>query len=237
MNTLILMADASDEISSTSNEFPKYLYEISNKPLIQRILESIAEFSTNVICVIRKEDQEKLFLGDSLKILCPNCTVLELNGDTSGELCSSLFAIEQINTYDELLIINGERFIKRSILPAIDNFRKRSLDCGLITFHSISSKYSSVLLDSDKMVIEVSEKKPISDQACTGISYFKQGIDFIDAAFDSIKKDSNISGKYYISSVFNELILRSKKIGTYEILKKDYLALSDLIRFNEFIKR
>ncbi|HAH71438.1 MAG TPA: nucleotidyltransferase [Succinivibrionaceae bacterium] len=237
MNTLILMADASDEISSKSNEFPKYLYEISNKPLIQRILESIAEISTNVICVIKKEDQENFFLGDSLKILCPNCSVLELNGDTSGELCSALFAIEQINTNDELLIINGDRFIKQPILPTIDNFRKRNLDCGLITFRSVSPRYSSVLLDKDEKVIEVSDKKPISDHAFAGISYFKKGIDFVDCAFDSIKKDSSLMGKYYIASALNELILKSKAIGVYEILKKDYLILSDLIRINEIIRK
>ncbi len=236
MNTIILMAGTPDNVFMKSCDFPRYLYEIRNKPLIQRILESIVAISSNVVCVVRKEDQEKFYLGDSIKILCPKCSVIEISGETAGALCSALFAIEKLDINDELLILNGDQFVKKPIIFAIKDFRERQLDGGIITFNSVNPRFSSVLLDDKGFVVETSEKKPISSHASTGVTYFRRTEDFISCAYDVIKKDMNCCGRYYISSVYNELILRSNKIGIYEILKKDYLNLSELERFNLNLK-
>ena len=147
-------------------------------------------------------------------------------GDTKGAVCSALFAIDAINNDEELLLINGSQLIKTDIKPAIESFRVRKLDGGIVTINAVHPKYSSVLLDENNLVVQTSEKRPISNMASTGCCYFKKGSDFVGAAFSTIEKDVNTQGLYYISSTFNEMILKQQKIGIFEIPKKDYLTFS-----------
>ena len=224
MNILILMAGSAQDFSE--NGYPKYLIEIQNKPIIQRTIEYLKTVSENIICIIRKEDQEKYFLGDTLKILYPKIKVIEVAGDTKGAVCSALFAIDEINNNEELLLLNGSQLIKTDITPAIEDFRNKNLDGGIVAIRAIHPKYSSILLDEKGYVIQTSEKRPISDLASTGCCYFKKGSDFVGAAFSVIEKDVNTQGQYYISSTFNEMILNDRKIGTFEIPKKDYITFS-----------
>ena len=71
MNILILMAGSDKDFCEKG--YPKYLIEIKNKPIIQRTIELLKTVGNNITCIIRKEDQDKYFLGDTLKILCPKC--------------------------------------------------------------------------------------------------------------------------------------------------------------------
>lgn len=233
MNILVLMAGSSGDFCEKG--YPKYLIEIQNKPMIQRTIELLENVGNNITCIIRKEDQEKYFLGDTLKILCPKCNVIEVAGDTKGAVCSALFAIDEINNDRELLIINGSQLIKTDIHPAIEDFRNRNLDGGIITIKAVHPKYSSILLDENGYVIQTSEKRPISDIASTGCCYFKHGCDFVGAAFQVIEKDVNTNGAYYISAIFNEMILNNRKIGIYEIQKKDYLTFSDYKTYENYL--
>ena len=235
MNILILMAGNTKDFEEKGYSYPKYLIEIQNKPMIQRTIESLNKVGEKIICVIRKEDQEKYFFGDTIKILCPNCNIIEVVGETKGATCTALFAIDEINNDEELLIVNGSQFIKTDITPAITDFRKRNLDGGIITINAVHPKYSSVLLDENNFVLQTSEKRPISNIASTGCCYFKKGADFIGAAFSSIEKDVSTQGLYYISSTFNEMILNSKKIGVYEIPKKDYISFANYQMYENYL--
>lgn len=235
MNIIILMAGAAKDYEEKGFLYPKYLIEIQNKPLIQRLIESLENVGDNITCIIRKEDQEKYFLGDTLKIMSPHVKVIEVAHDTKGAVCTALFAIDDINNEEELLILNGDQFIKADIAPIINDFRKRSLDGGIVTFNAISPKYSSVLLDENGFVVQTSEKRPISKVASTGCCYYKKGSDFVDASFSVIEKDVSTQGNYYISSTFNEMILNQKKIGIYEIPKKDYISFSTYQMYENYL--
>lgn len=233
MNILILMAGSDKDFCEKG--YPKYLIEIQNKPMIQRTIELLENVGNNITCIIRKEDQDKYFLGDTIKILCPKCKTIEIAGDTKGAVCSALFAIDEINNDEELLLINGSQLIKTSITPAIESFRHRNLDGGVVTIKAVHPKYSSVLLDENNLVIQTSEKRPISNIASTGCCYFKKGSDFVGAAFSVIEKDVNTQGQYYISSTFNEMILNNKKLGIFEIPKKDYLTFSSYQMYEKYL--
>ena len=234
MNILILMAGSDKDFCEKG--YPKYLIEIQNKPIIQRTIEYLETVGEKITCIIRKEDQAKYFLGDTLKILSRKCKIIEVAGNTKGAVCSALFAIDEINNEEELLLLNGSQLIKTDIKPAIENFRARNLDGGIVTIKAIHPKYSSVLLNENNLVVQTSEKRPISNIASTGCCYFKKGTDFVESAFAVIEKDVNTQGQYYVSSTFNEMVLNNKNIGIFEIPKKDYITFSNYQTYQNYME-
>lgn len=235
MNIVILMAGAGKDFEEQGYSYPKYLLEIQNKPIIQRVVDSLKNIGNNIICIIRKEDQEKFFLGDMMKILCPEVKIIMVENLTKGAVCTALFAIEDINNDEELLIINGDQLIKSNIYTAIADFRNRKLDGGILTFKSVHPRWSFVALDKDSFVVETSEKRPISDNATAGCYYYKKGCDFVKSCFAVIEKDANTNGIYYISATYNEMILEQKKIGIYEISRKDYISFSNYQMYENYL--
>ena len=235
MNIVVLMAGAGKDFEEQGHSYPKYLLEIHNKPIIQRVVESLKNLGDNIICIIRKEDQEKFFLGDMMKILCPQVKVITVENITKGAVCTALFAIEDINNDDELLVINGDQLIKSNLYTAVADFRKRNLDGGILTFKSVHPRWSFVALDENGLVIETSEKRPISNNATAGCYYYAHGKDFVNACFNVIEKDESLNGLYYISSTYNEMILEQKKIGVFEIPRKDYISFANYQMYENYL--
>ena len=85
-------------------------------------------------------------------------------------------------------------------------------------------------------VVQTSEKRPISNIASTGCCYFRKGSDFVESAFSVIEKDVNTQGQYYISATFNEMVLNNRKIGIFEIPKKDYLTFSNYQMYEKHLE-
>lgn len=235
MNIVILMAGTGKDFEEQGHSYPKYLLEIQNKPIIQRVVESLKNLGSNVICIIRKEDQERFFLGDMMKILCPEVKVITVENLTKGAVCTALFAIEDINNDEELLVLNGDQLIKANLFTAIADFRNRKLDGGIVTFKSVHPRWSFAALDAEGLVVETSEKRPISDNATAGCYYYAKGSDFVRACFSVIEKDAETQGFYYISATYNELILEQKKIGIFEIPRKDYISFANYQMYENYL--
>lgn len=51
------------------------------------------------------------------------------------------------------------------------------------------------------------------------------------------KKRCSANGSYYISSTFNELILRQKKVGVYKIDKKEYISFATTQMYENYINK
>ncbi|WP_320981462.1 glycosyltransferase family 2 protein [Parabacteroides goldsteinii] len=235
MNIVILMAGSSQDFIDKGHFYPKYLLEIQNEPIIQRVINSLSEIGGSLSFIIRKEDYEKFFLGNAIKILAPESSVIVVESLTKGAVCTMLFAIDQINNENELLILNGDQLIRRDINEALDNFRKRDLDGGIVVFRSVHPRWSYVVLDESDLVMQTSEKRPISNIAAAGCYYYKKGSDFVRSALSVIRKDVNYQGNYYTSSTYNELILEQKKIGVYEIPKDNYISFSSYQMYENYL--
>lgn len=237
MNIVVLLAGSSDDFIEKGYSYPKYLLEIKNEPIIQRVIKSLGTIKANINFIIRKEDNDKFYFGDTLKILSPDADIIKVENTTKGAVCTALFAIEQINNDEELLVINGDQLIKIDINLAVENFKKRNLDGGIITFNSVHPRWSYVLLNDDGTVAQTSEKRPISNNATAGCYYYKKGSDFVRACMSVIEKDVQTQGLYYISSTYNEMILEQKKIGTYEIARKDYISFSNYQMYENYLNQ
>ena len=226
MNIIILMAGPSKDFENQGFVYPKYLLEMNGEPIIQRVVEGVKSLKADISFVIRKEDDDKAYLASTLQILAPNSVVYKVGEETQGAVCSALFAIDSINNDDELIVLNGDQLVKKGLPEAIAEFRKKEYAGGVIVFRSVHPRWSYVSLDENGLVNETSEKRPISDMATAGCYYFRHGKDFVEAAFNTIRKDVNYEGKYYICSTYNELILNQQKVGVYEINKKDYISFA-----------
>ena len=226
MNIIILMAGPSKNFENQGYVYPKYLLEMNGEPIIQKVVEGLKPLKADISFVIRKEDDDKAYLASTLQILAPNSVVYKVGEETQGAVCSALFAIDSINNDDELIVLNGDQLVKKGLPEAIAEFRKKEYAGGVIVFRSVHPRWSYVSLDENGLVNETSEKRPISDMATAGCYYFRHGKDFVEAAFNTIRKDVNYEGKYYICSTYNELILNQQKVGVYEINKKDYISFA-----------
>lgn len=81
-----------------------------------------------------------------------------------------------------------------------------------------------------------SEKRPISNLATAGIYYFKKAETFINGAKNQIfKKSTDINNIYFISGVYNELILLNKKIFIYLIEETDFDKIDNISNFKNLI--
>ena len=64
--------------------------------MIQWVIESL-NIEANYIFLIQKKHQENLTIKSMLKILQPNCKIIEIDQLTEGAACTTLLAKKYIN--------------------------------------------------------------------------------------------------------------------------------------------
>jgi dTDP-glucose pyrophosphorylase len=226
MNILIPMVMTNSEIES-NGKFSKFLYEINRKPLISYAIDKLAHLdNSKLIFIIHSRDVKLYHLDRVIKLLLPDSLVIVSEGDTKGAACSALLAIDYIDNDDSLIITGADQIIESDLRAAIRHFNQHKYDGGTVIFDDVHPRWSFVKVDANGLVTEAAEKYPISKNACTGFFYYKKGVFFVEAAKQMILKGADVNGQYYVCPVFNEMVLDGKRIGTYNIEKKDYFSLT-----------
>jgi NDP-sugar pyrophosphorylase family protein len=232
MNILILSAGG--ELTNEDNSgYPAYLTEIKGKPLIEILLQKFDGVDANFSVMLRQSDVNKFNLDSMVKQINNKAKVYSVSFSTAGALCTALIAIEKINNEQPLVILNGDEILDINYNDPIDFFNKSNFDAGAVIFDSIHPRYSYVRIDNG-LVVEAAEKNPISRNATAGFYWYKTGTDFVDAAFNSIRKYSHSDIPYFICPVFNEFILAGKTVGTYPIDKKLFKPFKSQQQINKF---
>lgn len=219
----IILLAAGVEQSKQKDGYPLCLSEVNSVPLIQKIINQTNQITGNRLIVnFRESEANKYHLDNIVRLLNSDSKVVKIPFDTQGASCTALLSIGDIDSDDNLLIINGNEYIDIDFSKIINGFIKDKLDGGVVVFKSIHPRYSFVKLNEMGLVIEASEKNPISNIATTGFYWFSKGKDFVSAAKNCIKKDARVNGNFYICPTYNEMILNNKKIGVHEIDEKLY---------------
>ncbi len=205
------MAGLGSRFSQAGYTFPKPLIEVQGKPMISKVVESL-DLQGKFIFLVQKTHYEKYGLYDLLNLIAPGCKIIQIDGITEGAACTALLAKEFIDNDENLIIANSDQFIKWNSLETISNFNDH--DGGILTFKSIHPKHSFVKINSEGFVIEVAEKKPISNDATVGIYHWKKGRNFVKYAEQMIEKNIRTNNEFYICPTYNEALLDGLKIKT-----------------------
>jgi dTDP-glucose pyrophosphorylase len=233
VNVLVLAAGAEQTVKGES--YPLCLAEFNSVPLIESVATAASRLDPGQIIVLfRNTDIKTYHLDSVVRLVVPNAIIVGIEGPTQGAACSALLAARHIDNDEELLILAGNEFLNVEFLPIIDEFRRRGLHGGLVVFESVHPRYSFVKLGSDGLVIEASEKNPISNNATAGFYWFRSGSVFVNEAKNLIRKDANVNGSFYICPTYNELILKGLPVGVFKVDAKDYHPLKDERQFHAF---
>jgi NDP-sugar pyrophosphorylase family protein len=233
----IILPIASGKLLDDNEKFqyPLPLVEINGKSLIEYTLDGLKSLGDEVkfIFILNENDCTKYHFDNTLRLLKPKCEIIKINGSTSGAICSILMAIDVIDKKAECLIVNYDQYIDVNLSEVIQNYRDQNADGGIVTFNSVHPRWSFARI-SNQTVLETAEKNPISNFAIAGFYYFKNAIDFINCAFSVIKFDDNYNGKYFTSSVFNQMILKNLVIKNVLIDKNKYHSFYSSQKVKEF---
>lgn len=218
LNVLIPMAGLGSRFKDAGYVFPKPLVEVHGKPMIQAVVESLG-INAKYTYIVQKEHYQKYNLSYLLNLITPGCNIVQVDGITEGAAVTCLLAKEYINNDNPLIMANSDQIVEWNSRQFIYDLMTKNADGGIATFKSTHPKWSYAKIDDRDLVIEVAEKKPISDLATVGIYYWKHGSDFVKYAEQMIQKNIRTNNEFYACPVFNEAIADNKRIFTSNIKK------------------
>ena len=223
INIVIPMAGMGKRFVDAGFDKPKPFIDVMGKPMIQHVLENLSIPDAQFILIARREhcEQNQDIVND-LSRKFP-IKIIKIEKLTEGSVCTVLFAKKFIDNKNPLLIANSDQIVDFNIKDFVRDAQERKLDGSILTFIDTekSSKWSFAKINKKKLVIEVQEKKPISEFATVGIYYYSKGTYFIDASIEMIINNERVNNEFYTCPTYNYLIANKKKIGIYNIDAKD----------------
>ena len=233
MNVLIPMAGAGSRFEQAGYTFPKPMLDVNGKPMIQVVVDSL-NIDAKYIYFVQKEHYEKYNLNHFLRLITPNCEIVQIDKMTEGAACTTLLAKKYIDNDEPLLIANSDQYIEWDSNEFMYSMVADDIDGGILTFTASHPKWSFAKLNKEGFVEKVAEKEPISNIATVGIYFYSKGSDYIKYTEQMIDKDIRTNNEFYVCPVFNEAIQDGKQIKIYHIDKEQMWGMGtpeDLKRF------
>lgn len=225
LKIVVPMAGEGKRFAEYGHTFPKPLVEISGRSMIEMVVGNLTPKEEHqFVFICRREHVRRYALADVLRLIAPGCRICVMHDSTAGALCSVLLAMEHLSDDSELLIANSDQFVDEDIDCFLATARAEGSDGCIMTFPSTHPKWSFVkVVDGD--VLTVAEKRPISALATVGLYYFRRSADFLAGAEAMILKNASRDGEFFVSPVYNELILKGMRITTHPITRQQMHSL------------
>jgi dTDP-glucose pyrophosphorylase len=242
LNIVIPMAGRGSRFEKVGYTFPKPLIDVDGSAMIARVIENLKPEHRNdvrFIFICQREHCEKYDLEGVLSraVGDSDMEIIKIDGITQGAACTVLLAADFINNDDELLIANSDQLIENELGNWYHAISTSNEEEGLIMcFKANHPKWSYAKVDSYGRVLEVAEKKVISDMATTGVYWFKHGKDFVAGAKQMIEKDIRTNNEFYVCPIYNELIITGKKIYVFEIERENMKGLGTPEDLEKYLK-
>ena len=212
INVVIPMAGKGQRFVEAGYDKPKPMIDVCGVPMIKRVIDSLTSKynKCNFIFIALQEH-----LDNGLKdFLEQQGTIIPLDIVTEGAACTTLMALPHINNDTQLVIANCDQYLEWDF----DDFLNKAVevDGSLVVFNSTNPHHSYAKVKKGQ-VVEVAEKKVISDKACAGIYYFRHGFEYIESVVMMIAKNIRTNNEFYIAPAYNELIVGGGDISVYEV--------------------
>ncbi len=199
----------SDAYLDAGFALPKNQIEIEGSTLISRAVRSYVTNIDKGTVVLSKAECVAWQTHEHLRNEFESLGIEIQNEQGSGALCTALLASDRLNLDLPLLIASGDSFNDFGL----EHFVKSALldDAKVATqvFRSSHPRWSYVRTAAESKILEVAEKRPISNLATTGVFFFASARIFMDAAAWVLTNNIQTRGKYFVSQTLNYAILNN----------------------------
>ena len=217
LNIVIPMAGAGSRFATAGFLDPKPLINVFNQPMIELVVKNLTPSNPHRFIFVAQEEHFKRYqLGKTIYSITKNCEFVLINELTEGAATTVLRAEKYINSNDPLMIANSDQFIDYPIDKYL-NAQQSSDDGIIMTMLANDPKWSFIKVNSDEIVLEIAEKRVISNLATVGIYNFQRGSDFVSGAKEMINLNERVNGEFYVAPVYNYLIKRNLKFRNLTI--------------------
>lgn len=215
-NFVYCLAGKANRFKNKGILIPKFLLPLCNDSTI--LCESLKsfQFGSDINLLLLINEEYKHYDNDIKKILRNfkfNSFVKYIK-DTKGQAHTAYLSGKFIRENEWVFFFNGDTILKNRFLTNLIIYLKETNVDGFIdSFISNSDNYSFVKVNSSNFVIDIVEKKVISDLATTGLYGFKNITLYSDYYLKLV--NNNSAGEEYISSIYREMISENKQIVNF----------------------
>jgi UDP-N-acetylglucosamine diphosphorylase / glucose-1-phosphate thymidylyltransferase / UDP-N-acetylgalactosamine diphosphorylase / glucosamine-1-phosphate N-acetyltransferase / galactosamine-1-phosphate N-acetyltransferase len=207
MIVVVPMAGRGSRFTSAGIETPKPLIEVAGKPMILWALESLANLQFSKIVFVILAEHEKHF--NVVQLLQHykgwNTSFVIIDKVTEGQLCTVLEASDHFNTDEDILIAACDSLIVSNI--EADLLAARRACDGLISVINLPGEHwSFARTDADGNVVEVAEKRRISDNCSTGLYYFSSCAILLQYGNELIDRNERTRNEFFVIPVYQKMI-------------------------------
>lgn len=230
LNTVIIpMAGKGSRFASGGYTNPKPFIDVNGVPMIEAVIKQLPLNieSTEFIFVCQKAhmtEMRETFLKDLVK----HSKIVLLDGFTQGSAISVALGVLHSAENTPLYIINCDQLV------SWDDSEIKSLDADgvIVCFEGSGNNWSYAKCDSNGNVIEVAEKRKISNLATAGVYYWRTKDFFIDSFRHMVAKHMMTNNEFYMAPAYNELILNKNVVKTVLATKIEQLGTpGELVSF------
>ncbi len=214
MNIVMPMAGRGSRFADVGHRVPKPMIEVKGKPMYAWAMDSLPlALARSVVFICLKEHLEGFGLEEDIRkrYAALNPVILPLTKVTQGQACTVLEAREQIDRDEPLIIYNADTWCRTSMAKTLPTLPK-SVAGVLGVFEAPGDKWSFARTDAQGRVVEVAEKKRISNLASTGLYHFTSGAEFVAEADAMITANERVNNEFYVAPVYNRMIAKGRDV-------------------------
>lgn len=215
MTIVIPMAGLSSRFTKAGYTLPKYMLYVKNKSLFRLAVESFEKYfeTARFVFIARDVFDTERFIKEECNLLgIKDFSVVMLDQPTRGQAETVIKGVEGAGVKDDesILIFNIDTFRPGFTFP--ENFK--NWDGYLEVFEGSGANWSYAKTESENStrVVETAEKREISTHCSTGIYYFKQAKEFVDAYNENLVNPIKGVPELYVAPLYNFLIRDGKNI-------------------------
>jgi glucose-1-phosphate thymidylyltransferase len=233
MRIIIPMAGIGKRMRPHTLTVPKPLIKIAGKPIVQRLVEDIAD-SLHKISVNGNDriDEIAFVIGDFGKEVEKNLLSIAKEIGTKGKIyyqqealgTSHAIYCAKESIKGEVIIAFADTLFKVKNQKAIvkkQNTKSRTISDGIIWVHKVKdpSLFGVVLTDKNNIITDFFEKPGnfISNLAIIGIYYIKDGENFRDEIKNQLDNKMMMGGEFQLTDVLQNMMKKKKKFSTEEV--------------------
>ncbi len=218
LNIVMPMAGRGKRFADEGYAHPKPLIPVHGRPMTEVVIDNLRPARPHrfVFLILRAHAQEFGF-DRYLREWAPGCEVRFVETVTEGAACTVLLARDLIDNDHPLMIANCDQWVDVNINDYLAVGDEPGVDGLIMTMWADDPKWSFVRFDAAGRIVEVIEKKVVSNEATVGIYNFRRGSDYVRAADQMITKNLRVNNEFYVAPAYNELIAEGSQLRVYNV--------------------